>query len=438
MRFAYNSVIMSKLLTFLPILLTFFGPGHLFATDSHTYSYVEKGLAIETSGSMDVYNDTFILKKATLDELIAPAVNNPWFKKRIDNYMKDLSTMGIYDEQQRANNTLYSVHANIFTSDSVEWGSTITLTEALTPDQKDQKLVFDCDTSSFVYLKALETISKDIPVVLLDCPGHNLIRWKFSDGSYMDWETTSGQEPSKDKDKHYKEVCSEVIPGSNAFYAIFYRNSGNSKAAKKDNLAAITAYDKSLELNPNDASVYNNRGNAKSVLMDYIGSMADYEKAISINPSDLSYYSNLGTAKFFLSDYAGAIADYDKVLTPDSKMGQTYFNRGDAKYMLKDYKGAFDDYSSSIMIRPEDAGSYYNRALARAKLKDYDGAIDDYGKAIKLSHKQNVNAYINRAYMKDVLGDHKGAISDCKKALKLDPDNKSAQDGMDLFISHLQ
>ncbi len=429
---------MCNTLTFLCLLLAVLGPKDLFASDIYAHSYIEKGLAIETSGSMDVYNEIFAVKKSTLDDLIAPALNSPWFKKRIDNYMKDLLTMDVDRQRQGAGNILYSVHFNIFTSDSVEWGSTITLSEALTPDEKDQKFVFDCDTSSFVYIKALETVNNDLPIVLLDCPGHNLLRWKFSDGSYMDWETTSGQEPSEDKDKYYKEACSEVTPGSNAFYAIFYRNSGNSKAAKKDHVAAITAYDRSIELNPNDATVYNNRGNSKSDLMDYSGSLADYEEAIRINPNDLSYYSNRGTAKFFLSDYAGAIADYDKVLIPGSKMGQVYFNRGDAKYVLKDYKGAFEDYSSSIKIRPKDAGSYYNRALTRTKLKDYDGAIDDYDKAIKLSHKQNVNAYINRAYMKDALGDHKGAISDCKKALNLDADNKSAQEAISLFISHLQ
>jgi len=59
---------------------------------------------------------------------------------------------------------------------------------------------------------------------------------------------------------------------------------------------ALNAYDKVLELNPNDASAYYNRGLAYSNLGNYKLAILNYDRAIELNPKDADAYYNRGNA----------------------------------------------------------------------------------------------------------------------------------------------
>ena len=57
---------------------------------------------------------------------------------------------------------------------------------------------------------------------------------------------------------------------------------------------ALNAYDKAIELNPNDAPAYNNRGLAYDNLDKNDLAIADYKKAIELNPKYGAAFNNLG------------------------------------------------------------------------------------------------------------------------------------------------
>ena len=59
---------------------------------------------------------------------------------------------------------------------------------------------------------------------------------------------------------------------------------------------ALNAYNKAIDLNPNDASAYNNRGLAYDNLNKDDLAIADYNKAIELNPKDADAYYNRGNA----------------------------------------------------------------------------------------------------------------------------------------------
>ena len=61
--------------------------------------------------------------------------------------------------------------------------------------------------------------------------------------------------------------------------------------------AAIDAYDKALELDPNDTAAYNNRGVAKRNLGQYEAALADYDKALELEPDMAAAYNNRGYAE---------------------------------------------------------------------------------------------------------------------------------------------
>lgn len=48
----------------------------------------------------------------------------------------------------------------------------------------------DCDLSSLLYISIAEKLS--LPICMIEVPRHNFVRWTFSDGSYLNWDTNFG------------------------------------------------------------------------------------------------------------------------------------------------------------------------------------------------------------------------------------------------------
>ena len=61
--------------------------------------------------------------------------------------------------------------------------------------------------------------------------------------------------------------------------------------------AAISDYDKAIQLKPDDADAYNDRGNAKSALGQHFAAISDYDKAIQLKPDDAHAYYARGVCK---------------------------------------------------------------------------------------------------------------------------------------------
>jgi tetratricopeptide (TPR) repeat protein len=67
--------------------------------------------------------------------------------------------------------------------------------------------IADCDILSIIYVSAGEVIGA--PLSLVDLPsrpgyvGHNYVRWTLGDGTFVNWETTSGRKRSPTEDDHF-------------------------------------------------------------------------------------------------------------------------------------------------------------------------------------------------------------------------------------------
>ena len=240
--------------------------------------------------------------------------------------------------------------------------------------------------------------------------------------------------------------------------------------------AAISDYNKIIELDPKDAKAYCYRGAVKVLIQDFQGAIADYTKAIEIYPEYERAYYKRGILKVELEDYQAAIADYNKAIElDDPKNIEVYYDRGFAKAQLEDYQGAVADFSK---LNPEnaakntnirDSANYYlnlsidalakftpkekeiickeldfcemnNYALIkefeqhysndRGKTKDilvdYLGKIVYYTKSIEIDSKDAVYLYWNRGLTKYTLHNYPGAIADYNKVIELDPKDVKA------------
>ena len=195
---------------------------------------------------------------------------------------------------------------------------------------------------------------------------------------------------------------------------------GEDKREKGDYRAAIVAYNRAIQLNPNYAEAYNNRGGVRSSLGDKQGAIADFNEALRINPNDADAYSNRGVVRSSLGDNQGAIADYNQALRINPNLAEGYNNRGLARSNLGDNQGAIADSNQALRINPNLAEGYGTRGNARFKLGDNQGALADFNEVLRIN-PNSVGAYNNRGNARSNLGDKQGAIADFNEALRINP-----------------
>ncbi len=184
--------------------------------------------------------------------------------------------------------------------------------------------------------------------------------------------------------------------------------------------AALNAYTRAIQLDPNFADAYNNRGSVKKELGQPAAAIADYDRAIALNPALARAYYNRGNAKAALGQPAAAIADHDRAIELNPGWAEAYTNRGTAKATLGQPAAAIADHDRAIELNPGWADAYYNRGNAKKDFGQPAAAIADYDRTIELN-LGSVEAYTNRGTAKATLGQHAAAIADYDRAIALNP-----------------
>ena len=202
----------------------------------------------------------------------------------------------------------------------------------------------------------------------------------------------------------------------------------------RDNIGAIDAYTKVIELEPFNIPAYFNRAGVRLKLSDYEGAINDYSQCIQLEPSS-RHYEARGLAKYYSGNYSSAIVDYNKAIELagiEKQLGvfeQLYLYRGEAKRMLGDYKGAFSDLNKvcdpwpgeylSMWIGNKDFSTVVQAFIVRGKTKnqinDKKGAISDFSYAIQLDPNSS-EAYYLRGLTKIALGQKNAGCLDLRKA----------------------
>jgi tetratricopeptide (TPR) repeat protein len=149
-----------------------------------------------------------------------------------------------------------------------------------------------------------------------------------------------------------KRLLVESAPLSAAFLSVDdYFRRGNAHYQAGQYQEALTAYNRALELRPDDANTLVSKGAALHNLRRYEEALADYSLAVKLQP-----------------DYPTAL-----------------LNRGVTLLLLGRREEALADYDRAVGLGQNDAGLHYARACFRAVDGDCDGAIADLTRAVALS-----------------------------------------------------
>ena len=141
------------------------------------------------------------------------------------------------------------------------------------------------------------------------------------------------------------------------------------------------------------ATDYFNKGISKFNLKDYQGAISEFNKSIHLNPNDADAYINRGIAKKKLLEYTGAdaISDYNIAIQLNPNNSDYFYNRGNAKIGLRDYRGAITDFSIAIQLNPDNADAFTMKEDAKKQLQNYTGIPSLYQAGLYLKQSANLN-----------------------------------------------
>ncbi|AOY80290.1 condensation domain-containing protein [Moorena producens JHB] len=155
---------------------------------------------------------------------------------------------------------------------------------------------------------------------------------------------------------NYKEAIRLLNPGNLWVYCQL----GKAYLRGGDRKAAITCYQKVIEIDPSYAEAYRHLGNALTHFGELESAIAYYQKAIELQPDNPNVYHMLGNAQLKKGDLGNAIASYQKVIELNPKQFRAYTNLGHLFNKLGQLDQAYAAYTKAIQLQPK------SRVVARS------------------------------------------------------------------------
>jgi tetratricopeptide (TPR) repeat protein len=187
----------------------------------------------------------------------------------------------------------------------------------------------------------------------------------------------------------------------------------------------LIAYNKALEIKPDDPIAWNNRGIALGNLGRNEEAIASYDNALEIKPDLHEAWNNRGVALMNLGRNEEAISSYDKALEIKSDYHYAWNNRGIALGNLGRNKEAIASYDNALEIKPDLHEAWNNQGIALMDLGRNEEAISSYDKALEIKPNYH-QAWYNGGIALRQLGRNEEAISTYDKALEIKPDDHQA------------
>jgi tetratricopeptide (TPR) repeat protein len=222
----------------------------------------------------------------------------------------------------------------------------------------------------------------------------------------------------------------------------FWYRKGNALFDLKRYEEALEAYEKAIELNPEDAAdAWNGKGSALEALGRYEEALEAYEKAIELNPEDAAdAWYDKGDALFDLKRYDEALEAYEKAIELNLEdAADAWYDKGNALYNLKRYDEALEAYEKAIELNLENpADAWYDKGDALHNLKRYDEALEAYEKAIELNLEDVADAWNGKGNALYDLERYKEALKAYEKAIELDPKHANAWYNKGLLLETIE
>ena len=216
--------------------------------------------------------------------------------------------------------------------------------------------------------------------------------------------------------------------GLNAFY---YR--GISRLKSKDLDRAEKDFEKAQEYETEDQNpgIYDGLGQVQYARgKDYEAALSFFDQSISISPENIQFLMNRAQCFYTMASYDQAIEDLNQALDVEGEQDnpQLYYKLGLVYYAYEKYRRCIKTMKKSIKAKPYltyESDVYYHVGLSFCRLERFEESIFPYTKAVELV-PSDIRYVHERAKAFQMIHEHDNAIDDFSKVIKRNPKNAHA------------
>jgi tetratricopeptide (TPR) repeat protein len=207
---------------------------------------------------------------------------------------------------------------------------------------------------------------------------------------------------------------------------------GNEHFRNKRYDEALKAYDRAIEIYPDDAKFYINKGNVLRELKRYIEALDAYKRALQVasqNNRDICYV-NMGHVLCDLKSFDEALNMYDMAISTSPDKAIFYVHKANVFQEKNLYSASMAVYDRAIRYAENEfvaAKAYTGKGSALLKLKNYPEAFEAYREALK-RNPRDVSIYLTQGHALWKSSFYQAALDVYEQGLKIDPYNTELLD----------
>jgi len=152
---------------------------------------------------------------------------------------------------------------------------------------------------------------------------------------------------------------------------------------------AIDAFNKAIEMDPNQPGILGRIGDANVKLEKYDNALAAYQKAAALNSTDPALYTNMGVVLGKMGKVAESQEAFKKAasMSPGSA-AQNFYNLGVTMFNSGNSAEAVDAFKQAIAADPNYAEAYFQLGICLSGKPDtIPAAIDAFKKYVEIGKK---------------------------------------------------
>lgn len=223
-------------------------------------------------------------------------------------------------------------------------------------------------------------------------------------------------------------IADDKVTGKPKAYATWYF--GDSLLKKRDYDGALAAFNKALELDPDNAVILNSRGLTYFNKGDDDRALADYDLALQKRPNYPAPFNNRGLIYLRKGELQRAYDEFNIALSLNSGNNRytNLLNLGRVQTLRKQYESALTYFAEGKPLNPEGWQIPGYRCITYTEMGRLDEALADCNEVLAKYPKYS-GPLVRRANVYRAKGDIDAALRDYNEALKLSPNFVNAYVG---------
>lgn len=196
-------------------------------------------------------------------------------------------------------------------------------------------------------------------------------------------------------------------------------NRGVEQLEAGDDRAALNAFNRVIELEPNHAGAWMNRGNALFNLEQAEDALSAYDRAIELRPDDGFSWGARADALYDLERIDEALISWNKSLELKPDNPEVWYNKGLALGInLGQWDEALTSLEQAIALNSNDVQFWFYRGIALSSLNQLEEALASWDKVLEMKPDFR-DAWINKGVVLQKLGRYSEAIEANNQAIGL-------------------